>query len=160
MERIGHLPVAIDEVEHLVEQHQRGRARRGEHTSERLGARWGRRCARAEQLDTALTGELTGDVDPWRLSSLPRIPRVADEDRHPGLGSGGQPRVVQEIRDPFQAVHGLACRHEVIQRGQCVGLAPAELRHQRHHRRRIRRLPRQTPRHHSCVLAQCAREAG
>ena len=36
-------------------------------------------CTPAEEFDSAITGKLTGDIDPRSLSSVPRIPRVADE---------------------------------------------------------------------------------
>ena len=160
MERIGHLAVAVDEVEHLVEQHQHGCAGRREHAAQGLGTRRGRRRVRAEQLDAPITGELTRHVDPRRLPTLARIPGVADEDGYTGFGGSRQPGIAQKAGDLIQAVCGFAGRDEVIQRGQRVRLAAAELGHQRHHRRRVRRLPRQSPQYHPCVLAQRAREAG
>ena len=159
MERIGHLPVPVDEVEHLVEQHQHRRAGRREHAAESLGARWCGRRVRPEQLHASVSGELPRDVDPRGLASFLGIPGVADEDRDPRGRRSRQPRVVQQIGDLLQAPDGLAGRHQVIQRRQRVGLAPAELRHQRHHRRRVGRLPRQAPQHHPRVLSQRPREA-
>ena len=159
VERIRHLPVAVDEVEHLVEQHERRRACRREHPAESLGARRGRRRIRPKQLDAPVAGELTGDVDPRRLAPLLRIPRVAHEDRHPRRRRGRQPRVAQKVGDLLHRSDGLAGRHQVIQRRQGMGLAPAELRDQRHHRRRVGRLPGQAPQYHPRVLAQRPREA-
>ena len=158
MEPIGHPTVAVDEVEHLVEQHQHGRAGRREHAAESLGARRRGRRVRAEQLDAPVSGELPGDVDPRRLPPLLRIPGVADEDRHPSRRRG-QPRVVQQVGDLLQVSDGLAGRHQVIQGRQRVRLASAELRHQRHHRRGVGRLAREAPQHHPRVLAQRPREA-
>ena len=66
---------------------------------------------------------------------------------------------MQKVCDLFQLAHGLAGRHEVIQRGQRMGLTAAELRHQRHHGRGVRRLPRQTSQYHSGLLPQRARKA-
>ena len=160
VERIGHPPVAVHEVEHLVEQHQHRRARRREHPPEGVGARRRPPRVRAEQRRALVARELPGDVDPRRFASLPRVPGVADEHRHPGRGRGRQPRLVQQRRDVVQVRDPFAGRHQVIERGQRVGLPPAELRHQRHHRRRVRRLPGQSPQHHPGVSAQRAGEAG
>ena len=159
MERIRHVTIAVDEVEHLVEQHEGWRAGRREHAAESLGARRRGRRVRSEQLDASVSGELPGDVDPRCLPPFLRIPGVADEDRHPRLRRGRQPRVVQQIADLLQVPDGLPGRHQVVKRRQGVGLAPAELRHQRHHRRRVGSFPRQAPEHHPRVLAQRPREA-
>jgi hypothetical protein len=66
--------VAYYTVERDGQQHRR--LSRLKDPRDRLGA--GRRGLRRgpERLDPLVSRELTGDVDPWRLATLARVPRV------------------------------------------------------------------------------------
>ena len=157
-ERVSHRPVAVDEIEHLVEEHQHRLSGRRDHASERFGAGGGRRRVRAEKLHALIARKLTGYVDPGGFPSVLRVPCVADEDRSLRGGKRAEPGLVQHAADVVELRHRLARRREVVQGGQRVRLAAPKLRHQRQHRRRVRRLPGETPEHHAGVVAQRARE--
>ena len=89
VERLRHPAVAVQEVEHLVEQQQDRRSSRLEDTFDRFGA-WRRGLRRRPtRLDPLVARELACDVNPRGLASLTRVPRIAHEDghlrlRHPG----------------------------------------------------------------------------
>ncbi len=95
VERLGHAAVAVQEVEHLVEEEEHGRAGRLKDARDRIGP--GRRGPRrrAERLDALVPPQLTGDVDPRRLVPRLRVPCVTHEDGDPGLGDGRDARLPQ-----------------------------------------------------------------
>src|SRR5439155_10330498 len=80
VKRLGHATVAIQEVEHLVEEEEYWRARRLEDARDRIGSRRRGARRRAERLDTLVTRQLAGDVDPRCLAPHLRVPGVAYED--------------------------------------------------------------------------------
>ena len=88
VERVGHLAMAIHEVEDLVEQQQHRRAGRLEDTGDGLGARRGRLRSLAQGLDALVARQLPGDVDPGCLPSVLWVPCVAYEHRYPSPGNG------------------------------------------------------------------------
>ena len=49
---------------------------------------------------------------------------------------------------------------KMIERRQRMGFAPAELRNQCEHRRRVLRLAHKAPKHHAGVVVECARKTG
>ena len=99
VERLGHAAVAVQEVQHLVEEQEHRRAGRLEDPRDRLGA--GRRGLRrrAERLDALVARELAGDVDPRRLAPRLRVPGVAHEDGDLRLGHGRDARFPHQVGD-------------------------------------------------------------
>ncbi len=97
VERLCHAAVAIQEVEHLVEEEEHGRARRLEDARDRIGPGRCGPCRRPERLNALVTRQLARDVDPRRLAPRLRVPRVTDEDSDTRLGDGGDARLPQQI---------------------------------------------------------------
>jgi hypothetical protein len=81
MEKVGTSAVAIEIVQHLVEEQEHGCIRGLEHTRDGVSA--GRRCLRRrpEGFDAFIAGELARDVYPGRLAPRLRIPRIAHKYR-------------------------------------------------------------------------------
>src|SRR5690606_20738755 len=102
VERLGAAAVAVQVVQHLVEEQQHGRIGSLEYACDRL--RSGRRglCRRTECLNALIPRKLSRDVDPWRLATRLRIPRVADEHGHLRLRYGRNARISHEIRHAAQ----------------------------------------------------------
>jgi hypothetical protein len=131
MEAIRHAAVAVDEIEHFVEQQQHRSTGCGEHPTDRLGAWWRRRRGGAERLDTLFIGNLPRQIDPWRLASGLRVPRIADEHSDAGGGRRGEAGGIKKFRDTREIDGPPAGVGEVIERRERVRLAAAELRYQR-----------------------------
>ena len=151
--------MTVDEVEHLVEEDQHRGVRSREDPTQGLGA--GGRLLRGlpELRHSLFTGHLPGEVDPGCLAPLLGIPGVSDEDAHLGLGCFREPGLPQQTSHPLQLAHPPPGRGDVVERGEGVRLAAAELGDERHHRRRIGRFSRQPPQHHARVFAQGPGEA-
>ena len=152
--------MTIDEVEHLIEQQQHRRLSGGEHPCQSLGAR--RRCpgGGAERGNTLLAGQLARQINPGCLPSLCRIPGIADEHTDSSGGNLLQPGDAQQIRHPGEPGGGRAGVGQVVERGEGVRLAAAELGDEGKDRRRVLSLAGQPPEDHAGMLLQRAREAG
>ena len=160
VERLGAPAVAVQEVEHLVEEEEHGRPGGLEDPRDRLGA--GRRGLRRgpERLDALVARELAGDVDPRRLAARLRIPGVAHEDGDACLRTRGEPSLPQQVGDAAERSGLVPVLRQVIERSQRVRLAAAELRDEREHRRRVLGLAREPAQDHPGMFAQRPREAG
>ena len=139
MKRLGHRSVAVDEVEHLVEQQQHGSSRRGEHPRQRLCSRRRGRRGITESLDASITRQLPCQVDPRRLPTRAGIPGVAHEHPNTRRWNLDDTRVVKELRDAGHRLGSAPCSGEVVQRSQGVGLAAAKLGDQCQDRRSVLR---------------------
>ena len=78
--------VAIDEVQHFIEQQQHWRIRHSEHLGERFSSRWCRFSRVAECGYALFSGNLAGQIDPRIFTPFGGIPSVADEDADAGFG--------------------------------------------------------------------------
>ena len=159
MEALGHAAVAVDEVQHLVEQQQYGSVRGGEYPGQCFGSRRRGLGGRAERGDTPIARELTRKVDPGRLATLGGVPGVAYEYASAGGGRFRHPAPGQKVADSGECRATGARVGEVVEGGESVRLAAAELRDQREHRRRVPGSAGESPEHHAGVLLQRAREA-
>ena len=127
MEAFGHAAVAVDEVQHLIEQQQYRRLCGGEHFGQRLGSR---RCGQRggpERGDARIARQLASQIDPGRLPPRCRVPGVADEDPDTGSGSFRHPGIGQEIGYAGELGGVRASGGEVVKRGKGVRLAATEL---------------------------------
>src|SRR5439155_15705981 len=97
---------------------------------------------------------------PRRLSPRLRVPGVAHEDSDPGLGDIGDACLPQEIRHARVARRRIPVHRQVIESGQRVGLAAAELSDERQNRRGVLRLSGESSQNHTGVFAERPREAG
>ena len=104
-------------------------------------------------------GELAGDVDPRSLAAGLRVPGVAHKDGHSGLRAGGEARFLNEVRHTRKPGRRFPGSREVVEGGQRVRLAAAELGDQRQDRRSVVGLARQPAQNHAGVVAQCPCEA-
>ena len=160
METLGPVAVPVDEVQHLVEEQEHRRPRRGEHPGDRLrSGRRGRRRA-AEGGDALVAGQLAGEIDPRGLASFRRVPGIAHEDPDPGIGRFRNARRGQQAGHARQRPGPSACAGEMIERGQGVGLSSAELRDEGEHRGGVLRPAGKAPKHHAHVVLEGAGEAG
>ena len=127
MEALGHAAMAVDEVQHLVEQQQHRGVRSGEHPGQRLGSRRRGLRGRAERGDTPIARELTRKVEPGRLATLGGVPGVADE--HAGAGGGRirNPRTGQEVVDSRERRTARSRVGKVVEGGEGMRLAPARI---------------------------------
>ena len=160
VEALRQAAMAVDEVQHLVEQQQHRRIRGGEHAGKRFRARRRGLGGAAERFHALRAGQLPRQVDPRVLAALDRIPRIADEDADAGLRRLRHARLAQQVRHARQFGRLRPGAGDVVQRRERVRLAAAELGDEGEHRRRVRRLPRQPPQHHARVFAERPREAG
>ena len=160
MERFGAAAVAVQVVQHLIEEQEHRRAGRLEDPRDGVGA--GRRGLRrgTKRLDALVARELAGDVDPRRLAPRLRVPGVAHEHGDLRLGHRTDARFAHQVGDPVVAGYGVTVLRQVVQRGERVRLAAAELGDEREHRRRVVGSPGEPAQHHARVLAQRPREAG
>ena len=157
VEVVGSLaPVPVQVVQHLVEEQQDRAVRRVEDPGQRLRPRRNRPRRVAEGVQTGVPGQLPGEIHPRRFPARPRIPGPADEDRRPRPGPLAEVEIAAEIVEPRERRRIRI--HQVVQSGQGVGLAPAELGHQAEHRRGVRRAAVEAAQHHAEVLLQGAGE--
>lgn len=135
----------VEEIQNLVEEQQHRRLSRLKDPRDRLGA--GRRGLRRgpERLDPLVSRELTGDVDPWRLATLARVPRVAHEHGDLRLRHGSNACLPHEIGHAKIARHRLTVGREVVEGRECVCLAAPELGDQREHWRGVLGPAREPP---------------
>ncbi|GBC78035.1 hypothetical protein HRbin08_01521 [bacterium HR08] len=99
--------------------------------------------------------QLPGDIPPggptpglpFRPDAHEEVEPVADEDRHPGLWDAVLARLLQELGHPRPALRPVPRPEQVIQQGEEVGLAAAELGDEVDARRGAHRLPGQAPEH-------------
>ena len=160
IEAFSHAAVAVDEIEHLIQQQQHRGIRYGEDPTDCLGAGRRRHRSGTERLNTSLVCDLPSEIDPWRLTSRLRVPCIADEHPDASGGSRSQSCRIEQLRNARKVDGAWAGVGEVIERRQGMCLSTAELSHQRQHWRGISRLAGQSAKHHARVLGQCAREAG
>jgi hypothetical protein len=153
-------PVPVQEVEDLVEQDQHAAARRLEDPVEGLRPGGGGLGGRPEFLDPLVPGQPVGQVDPRRLAAGPRVPGVAHEDRHTSLWDLGDASLVEQGADAVEGGGLGPAAGQVVEGGEGVGLAAAELGDKGQHRGGVLRPARQPPQHHAQVLAQGPGEAG
>ena len=99
-------------------------------------------------------------IDPRRLPPLRRIPGVADEYADTGGRSLRQAGVTQQIGYAGESGGGRPAVGQVVERGEGVRLAAAELSDEGEDRRRVLGPAGQPPEHHAGMLLQCTREAG
>ena len=160
VETLGHAAMAVDEVQDLVEQQQHRSIRGGEHPADRLRAR--RRGPRggAQCRDALFTRQLARKIDPRRLPALRGVPGIADEDTDLDIGHLRHACLGQQIGNAGQPRRLGPGIGEVVERGERVGLAAAELGDQGENRRRVLSPAGEAPEHHADVLLQGAREAG
>ena len=122
VEALGHVPVAVDEVQHLVEQQQHRGVRGGEYPSQRLGSRRRSLGGRAESGDSLIARELSRQVDPGCLATLAGVPGVADEHAGAGGGRFRHSRIGQEIANSGECRAARARVGKVVEGGE--GMRP------------------------------------
>ncbi len=152
--------MAVDEIENLIEQHQDRHVGGSKYPADRFGAGRGRHRCGAEFLDALIAGDLAGEIDPRRLAPGLRVPGITDKHADARGRRRRQPGRPEQFRYPGPITGVRAGLGEMVERGERVGLAAAELRDQRQHRRSVSRLPRQAPQHHPGVLFERPGEAG
>jgi hypothetical protein len=145
--------MAVEEVEHLVEEKQRRPARCLDDRSDRLSSRGRRFRLLSEGIDAAIARELSCNVNPRCLATGFGIPGIADDDRDLGRGNLGKAGFGKQALNIWVAGDFLAVAGEMIKRRECMGLAATELRDEREDGRRILRLRRGVG-----VPSPCARE--
>ena len=118
---VGHLHLATRQADHR----------------RRMGARRGGKRGRAEGGHPRLSGQLACQVDPGRLPAISRVPGVADEYADAGGRSFGHPGFLQEIGHAGEIRGAGAGPGEVVEGGEGVGLAAAELGDQGQDRGRV-----------------------
>ena len=160
VEAFGHSPVAVDEVQHLVEQQQHRRFRGHKHLGQRLGPRRRVLGRGAEGGCPRVAGKLARQVDPRRLPPLCGVPGVAHEDADPGGRSFGHARLAQQPQDPGQPGRAGPGPGQVVEGGQGMRLAAAELGNQGQHRGRVLGPSGQASQHHAGMIRQGPGEAG
>ena len=160
VERLGQAAVAVDEVEYLVEQQQHGRPGGGEQARQGLGSRRRGAGRGAERSDAPVAGKLARQIDPGRLPPGRGVPGVAHEYAGAGRGNLRQPGRAQQLGHPGEPRGGRPGVGKVVQRGEGMRLAAAELGDEGEDRRGIPAPAGQPPQHHPGVLPQRAREAG
>ena len=160
MERVGAAAVAVEEVQHLVEEQQHRRAcapgrpvrwppcpaawssPRGRAPRRPCRLRAGGRCR-----STASRGPAAG-------------PRHCRRTRRPSPWARLRvPASRSRSATPLVAGHRAPVLRQVVERRERVGLAAAELGDERQHRRGVVGLAREPSQHHPRVLAQRPREA-
>ena len=99
-----------------------------------------------------LARQLARQIDPGCLFTFGRIPGVADEYADAGGRSFGHPGFLQEIGHAGEIRGAGAGPGEVVEGGEGVGLAAAELGDQGQDRGRVLRPARQAAEHHARVL--------
>ena len=108
-----------------------------------------------------VAGELAGEVDPRRLAALAAGPRRCR--RTPptfAFGTSTTPASCSRSATPGSSAAAAPLLGQVVERGERVRLAAAELGDERQHRRGVVGPARQPAQHHPGVLAQRPREAG
>ena len=160
VEALRQAAMAVDEVQHLVEQQQHRGIRDGEHPGEGFRSRRRGLGGAAERFHALRARQLPRQIDPRILAALGGIPRIADEDADAGSWHLRHARLAQQARDARQFGRLRPGAGDVVQRRERVRLAAAELGDEGEHRRRVRRLPSQPPQHHAGVFAERPREAG
>ncbi len=150
----------IDEVEHLVEQHQDRAAGHLDQSTDRLGTWRDGARGRSEHGNPRVTGELVSEVDPGGFPPFPWVPGVADEDGDLGPRHRRQSRFEEERGDAVEAGRALVMPREMIKRGERMGLAPAKLGDQGQDRGGVLGTPGQSSQDHPGVVAEGAGEAG
>ena len=150
--RLRQRAMPVEDVQQLVEQEQHRAFDQPDHAVDGVRSRGRLLGGRAECRDPLVAGKLAGHVDPRGFPSGLRVPGIAHEDGHFGLGHVGQPGFVQEAGDARAAGHGRPAVGQVPKGGKHVRLAAAHLGDQGLDRRRILCLAGQSPQDQARVL--------
>jgi hypothetical protein len=113
------------------------RVGRGEDPADRFGAGRGLHRRSAERLDTLIAGDLAGEIDPRRLVLGLRVPGIADKHANACCRRRRQAGLAEELRYPRKAGGAGAGIGKVVECGEGMRLAAAELGDQRQDRRGI-----------------------